>query len=113
MEAGHHAAFDIQHVLSIPAALALAVLVEADPTAAEGIGRPWRGMAPFLGVFPDGIGGFVEHLKTTHRGLPARHADGHREPAYHPAVLQEAEQAPLAIEDKGPIHLNVDSCRSG
>ena len=98
MEAGTHAALHHQVLAAIEAGPALAVTVEADPAAAERIGRTRRKMLAGDWMLPGGIAGQLDHLKAAHRGLPAGTTYPHRKAAPFLAPLQHQQQALTPIE---------------
>ena len=63
VESHHHASLYIEDFLSIPSGAAIAVAVETDPAAAQGVGGASGGEGTVLRVFPDRFADLLQHLE--------------------------------------------------
>jgi hypothetical protein len=79
VEASTDATLHHQVLAAVEAGATLAVAVEADPAATKRVGRSRRDALAGGWVLPGGIYRQLDDRKLTHRGLPARPADTHRE----------------------------------
>jgi hypothetical protein len=79
VEASTDATLHYKVLAAVEAGAALAVAVEADPATAQGVGRSRRDALAGGWMLPGGIYRQLDYRKLTHRGLPARPADTHRE----------------------------------